>query len=86
MFNEAYAQIAQQCPALHLQGIMSIGAHTDDTKTIQKSFEITHSLYEQLPNATICSMGMSGDFELAIECGSNMVRLGSILFPQKTPL
>jgi uncharacterized pyridoxal phosphate-containing UPF0001 family protein len=59
---------------------MSIGAHSDDTKIIQKSFEITHSLYEQLPNATVCSMGMSSDFELAIACGSTMVRLGSILF------
>jgi uncharacterized pyridoxal phosphate-containing UPF0001 family protein len=27
-------------------------------------------------------MGMSGDFELAIECGSNLVRLGSVMFPE----
>ena len=79
-YLDAYAQITLQCPHLQLMGIMSIGAHTDETKSIQKSFEITHSLYEQLPNATICSMGMSGDFELAIQCGSNLVRLGSILF------
>lgn len=79
-YLDAYAQITLQCPHIHLMGIMSIGAHSDETKLIQKSFEITHSLYEQLPNATICSMGMSGDFELAIQCGSNLVRLGSILF------
>jgi hypothetical protein len=79
-FGEAYAQILSECPHLQLMGIMSIGAHSDETKSIQKSFEITYSLYEQLPNATICSMGMSGDFELAIQCGSNLVRLGSILF------
>ena len=59
---------------------MSIGAHTEDIKIVQKSFETTRSLFEKLPNATICSMGMSGDFELAIKCGSNLVRLGSILF------
>jgi len=59
---------------------MSIGAHTDDEALIRKSFEITHAIYEQLEDATICSMGMSGDFELAIECGSNMVRLGSLMF------
>ncbi len=59
---------------------MSIGAHSDETKIIQKSFETTRSLFEQLPNATVCSMGMSGDFELAITCGSNLVRLGSALF------
>lgn len=82
-FTERYLQIASQCPNLHLQGIMSIGAHTDDRTVVQKSFERTRSLFDQLPNATVCSMGMSNDFELAIECGSNLVRLGSILFKQQ---
>ena len=59
---------------------MSIGAHSDDREVIKKSFETTHKIYKSLDGATICSMGMSGDFELAIECGSNMVRLGSIMF------
>jgi len=77
---DAYSQISAQCPNLHLQGIMTIGAHSDETKIVQKSFETTRSLFEKLPNATVCSMGMSGDFELAIECGSNLVRLGSALF------
>lgn len=81
-FHDKYLQIAQECPHLQLQGIMSIGAHTDDRQTLIKSFETTRSLYEKLPDASICSMGMSGDFELAIECGSNLVRLGSILFKQ----
>lgn len=82
-FIEKYAQIIALCPNVQLQGIMSIGAHTDDRDIIKKSFETTRSLFEQLPNATTCSMGMSSDFELAIECGSNLVRLGSILFTQK---
>ena len=81
-FLERYSQIMSECPNLHLQGIMSIGAHTDDVKIVQKSFETTRSLFEKLPNATTCSMGMSSDFELAIQCGSNLVRLGSILFKQ----
>ncbi len=59
---------------------MSIGAHSDDKSVVKKSFEITHNIYKQLNGATICSMGMSGDFELAIECGSNMIRLGSVMF------
>lgn len=79
-FLERYAQITSECPNLHLQGIMSIGAHTDDRNVVKKSFETTRALFEKLPNATTCSMGMSSDFELAIECGSNLVRLGSILF------
>nr|AOR51231.1 alanine racemase domain-containing protein [uncultured bacterium pBC1] len=78
--NEKYAQILEECPRLQLQGVMSIGAHVDDPALIRKSFETTRRIYETLPGATICSMGMSSDFELAIECGSNLIRLGSILF------
>ena len=75
-----YTQITNECPNIILKGVMSIGAHSKDEAVVRKSFETTYEIYKQLPNATICSMGMSGDFELAIECGSNMVRLGSIMF------
>ncbi len=83
--NEAldiYQNISESYPAIKLRGVMSIGAHSDDKKIIQDSFEITHKIYEKLQNkgADICSMGMSGDYELAISCGSNMVRVGSALF------
>ncbi|MDX9814164.1 MAG: YggS family pyridoxal phosphate-dependent enzyme [Sulfurimonas sp.] len=78
--KEAYEQIKKECPSINLKGVMSIGAHSEDKKLIQKSFETTYSIYKELDGATICSMGMSGDFELAIECGSNMLRLGSIMF------
>lgn len=79
---DTYLQISQSCENLKLCGVMSIGAHSDDKRTIIKSFEETFALYESLQKygANICSMGMSGDFELAIKCGANMVRLGSILF------
>ena len=80
--NEKYAQIIEECPRLKLQGVMSIGAHVEDSTTVRQSFETTHRIFETLPNATICSMGMSNDFEMAIECGSNLIRLGSILFPK----
>jgi hypothetical protein len=81
--NEKYAQIKEECPHLHLQGVMSIGAHVEDPLIIKKSFETTRRIYDTLPNATVCSMGMSSDFELAIECGSTLVRLGSVLFPKQ---
>lgn len=80
--KEAYLQIKEECPNIDLRGVMSIGAHTNERQKIKDSFETTYRIYDELPDATICSMGMSGDFELAIECGSNMVRLGSIMFPK----
>jgi len=75
-----YKTIEEKCPNIKLKGLMSIGAHSDDAELIKKSFKTTYELYKKLDDATICSMGMSGDFELAIECGSNMVRLGSLMF------
>ncbi|MFQ6341649.1 YggS family pyridoxal phosphate-dependent enzyme [Campylobacter sp. VTCC 70190] len=79
---EEYLQIQEECLNLNLCGVMSIGSHSQDEKKIIKSFENTFKIYQTLQRygAKICSMGMSNDFELAIKCGSNMVRLGSILF------
>jgi len=77
---DTYAKIQKECPNINLRGVMSIGAHSDERAVVKKSFETTHDIYKELDGATICSMGMSGDFELAIECGSNMVRLGSVMF------
>ena len=79
---EVYKEIKDRCRNLNLIGVMSIGANSDDEKEIKKSFETTKEIFEKLKpqGAIICSMGMSGDFNLAIECGSNMVRLGTILY------
>jgi len=79
---DIYQQIRESCPNINLKGVMTIGAHTEDTALIQKSFEETYGVYEKVKRegATICSMGMSGDYELAIRCGSNLVRVGSALF------
>ncbi|MBT8348144.1 MAG: YggS family pyridoxal phosphate-dependent enzyme [Sulfurovum sp.] len=79
---DLYQTIKETCPHINLKGVMTIGAHTEDSKRIQESFEVTHSIYEKLEKdgARICSMGMSSDYELAIKCGSNLVRVGSALF------
>ena len=79
---DEFLKIKEECKNLNLCGVMSIGAHSDDTHEIAKSFEITYKIFENLQphGAKICSMGMSDDYELAIKCGSNMVRLGRILY------
>lgn len=79
---ETYARLQEECPRIALEGVMSIGAHSEDSRLIQKSFETTQGIFETLKprGARTLSMGMSGDFELAIACGSNLLRLGSTLF------
>jgi len=80
---ELFSYIREHCPNINLKGVMSIGAHTEDQAVIRESFETTYKIYKQLDDVSICSMGMSGDFELAIECGSNMIRVGSLMFPKE---
>ncbi|MDA3967990.1 YggS family pyridoxal phosphate-dependent enzyme [Helicobacter sp. WB40] len=77
--KDIYHKIQETCSNIKLCGLMSIGAHSDDTNVVKRSFETTYKIYEQL-DAKILSMGMSNDFELAIKCGSNCLRIGSVLF------
>lgn len=75
-----YQEIEERFKNIKLQGVMSIGANSEDKNLVKKSFEDTFKVYEKLKGATICSMGMSSDFQLAIENGSNLIRVGSLLF------
>ena len=78
---ETYLKIKENLSNINLQGVMTIGAHTDNKEEIRKSFRLTYNIFDKLKpyGAKICSMGMSGDFEIAIEEGSNMIRVGSAL-------
>lgn len=80
--KDTYSKIVESLPNINLLGVMSIGAHVEDEKIIKKSFEETRKIFDSISEYSpkYCSMGMSSDFELAIKCGSNMLRLGSILF------
>ncbi len=77
---EIYNTIKQNYRNINLKGVMSIGAHSQDKELIEKSFKITNEIFKLCDGATICSMGMSSDYQLAISCGSNMIRVGSALF------
>lgn len=77
--EEIYLKIQETCPNLLMDGVMSIGAYSNDSKIVIQSFETTQKIFNLLPDAKILSMGMSGDFELAIACGANLLRIGSAL-------
>lgn len=81
---ELYQEIQESCKNLNLKGIMCIGSHSDDKKEVARSFENAYKIYSDLSKfgAEICSMGMSLDYEIAIKNGSNMIRVGSLLFKQ----
>jgi pyridoxal phosphate enzyme (YggS family) len=78
---DTYLKIKENLENINLKGVMTIGAHTDNESEIRKSFRLTYKIFDELKpyGAKICSMGMSNDFEIAIEEGSNMIRVGRIL-------
>jgi hypothetical protein len=69
-------------------GLMGMATFTDNQHQIKREFEHLKSIFDKLSKQpttqnlqlTTLSMGMSGDYQLAIECGSTMVRIGSSIF------
>ena len=65
-------------------GLMGMATFTKDKNQITSEFNSLKNLFdktkEKLPNMNTLSMGMSGDYDIAIECGSNMIRIGSNIF------
>jgi|YNPMSStandDraft_1061717.scaffolds.fasta_scaffold66111_2 hypothetical protein len=72
------------CDYLELIGLMTMAPFTDDEKTIRKSFKelyrLKNLLVERGYNIQELSMGMTSDYEIAIEEGSTMVRIGTAIF------
>ncbi|NLI99265.1 YggS family pyridoxal phosphate-dependent enzyme [bacterium] len=70
---------------IKLVGLMTVGPLTEDKERIRSSFRLLHELRNRAENVFGCylphlSMGMSDDFETAIEEGATMVRLGRVIF------
>lgn len=70
-----------------IRGLMGMGSFSDDLELVRKEFKMLKSIFDNVQQhqtsniqPQTLSMGMSGDYQLAIEEGSNMVRIGSLLF------
>lgn len=76
---------------IRLCGVMGMATYTDDTGQVRDEFRTLHDYFKELQNKYFIdypafkeiSMGMSGDFRLAIEEGSTMIRTGSIIFGER---
>jgi pyridoxal phosphate enzyme (YggS family) len=81
--SEAFSELDH----ISVVGVMGMATFTDDMNQIKKEFDLLKSSFEVLRSINtsnsdlkIISMGMSNDYELAIKCGSTMVRIGSSIF------
>lgn len=77
----------KQLDNIKVIGLMGMATFTDDENQIRKEFKYLKSKFDMLkvalPNITVLSMGMSGDYKIAIEEGSTMVRIGSSIFGER---
>lgn len=76
---------------VNIKGVMGMATFTDNTERIQDEFRTLNNYFEVFrshyfkfnDNFSVISMGMSGDYEIAIGEGSNMVRIGSTIFGER---
>lgn len=79
-------------PGLRIEGLMTMAPYTEDAETVRPVFRRLRELSERVAEADIqgvhmhcLSMGMTNDFEVAVEEGSTMVRIGTALFGPRNP-
>ena len=85
--NPAFADLQ----FVEIRGVMGMATYTDDLNQVRKEFQTLKGFFNRLKEAyfqnqssfTEISMGMSGDYQLAIEEGSTMVRVGSKIFGER---
>lgn len=72
---------------ISIVGLMGMASFTNDLNQIETEFTNLNTFFNKLktryPKLETLSMGMSGDYQLAVKCGSNMVRIGSSIFGER---
>ena len=70
-----------------IKGLMAMASNTNEKSIIRSEFVHAKKIFDEINNGDksfeILSMGMSNDYKIAIECGSNMIRLGSLIFGER---
>lgn len=78
--SKAYAESGN----VTITGLMGMATFTEDQSIIKNEFQYLKACYDEFklnhPSINTLSMGMSGDYQLAIDCGSTMIRVGSSIF------
>ena len=77
---------------MQLAGVMGMASNTEDTAQIRQEFKTVKSLFEEFKNNYFAedtlfreiSMGMSGDYPIAVEEGATLIRVGTLIFGNRT--
>ena len=76
----------EKYPNVHIKGLMGMASFTDNQSQIKNEFSSLKKLFDQYASEyqwDTLSMGMSSDYQLALDCGSTMIRIGSALFGER---
>jgi len=68
---------------VNVKGLMGMASFTSDLQKVRREFTYLKSVFDKYTSFSILSMGMSGDYKIAIEEGSTMIRIGSLLFGER---
>jgi len=74
---------ASTYPNIKIKGFMGMASFTSNKEQIRSEFKILANLFRLYNEFDVLSMGMSGDYSIAIEEGSNMIRVGSKIFGER---
>ena len=79
---ESVLNQAEEFKNIRITGLMGMATFTDDTQQVVDEFKSLKTVFDSIKNEriTTLSIGMSGDYKLAIEQGSTMIRVGSAIF------
>ena len=80
------ARRAADYPNVRLRGVMGMATFTDDTEQVRREFRTLKAVSDRLsflPGCTLVSMGMSGDWRIAVEEGTTIVRIGTAIFGKR---
>jgi pyridoxal phosphate enzyme (YggS family) len=85
LFTKENVQL-QELKNIRICGLMGMASFTEDQNKIRTEFRYLKSLYDRFSGNqfSVLSMGMSSDYEIAIEEGSNLVRIGSLIFGERS--
>ena len=87
---ESIIQKLPQLPFVQISGMMGMASFSSDVQIVKAEFDTLKQLFDKYTTLSVdnfkmetLSMGMSGDYKMAISCGSNMIRIGSMLFGER---
>ena len=82
-----YSDEYKEMKNVKIKGLMAMASNTNEKSIIRSEFVHAKKIFDEINNGDksfeILSMGMSNDYKIAIECGSNMIRLGSLIFGER---